>query len=243
MDSAVYQLNGVVKRYGLREVCHIDQLELRRGSITGVIGPSGAGKSTLLRLLGFIEPPTSGLIRFMGLEANGAATLPPEVKRKVVMVFQRPLLMNTTVWGNVVYGLRLRGMKDYQERAEVILNRLGLTELIKAQVNTLSGGEVQRVALARAMVIEPGVVLLDEPTANLDPYNVALIEEMIKEVNCKKGTTVVIVTHNVFQARRLAQRTAFILDGRLIEEGITEQLFTSPRNKSTDDFINGRMIY
>jgi len=124
-----------------------------------------------------------------------------------------------------------------------VLARVGLTELAKAPARTLSGGEAQRVALARAMVIEPEVLLLDEPTANLDPYNIGLIEGIVTDLNRQRGTTIVLVTHNVFQARRLAHRAALMLDGQIIEVTPAPQFFETPSDPRTAAFVRGEMVY
>lgn len=237
--NPVYQLDNVIKCYGSREVCHIDRLEIKRGEILGIMGPNGAGKSTLLRLLNFLEPADSGKISF----ENGDSFPPLEARRRMTTVFQEPVLLSTTVQGNVAYGLKVRRQKDISRRVRSVLEKVGLVHLTTAQAPTLSGGEAQRVALARALVIEPEVLLLDEPTANLDPYNVALIEELISEVNRERGTTVVLVTHNVFQARRLAHRVVFLLEGKVVEVGKTEDVFAHPDDPRTAAFIRGEMVY
>ncbi|MEK7849098.1 MAG: phosphate ABC transporter ATP-binding protein [Chloroflexota bacterium] len=243
MAEAVYVLDGVVKSYASRTVCHIDHLEVYRGEILGIMGPSGAGKSTLLRLLNFLEPATSGAIRFGGAMAEGNGSLSLEVRRKVTMVFQEPLLLSTSVRGNVAYGLWLRGQRGVERRLEEALERVGLAHLARAPAHTLSAGEKQRVALARALAVTPEVLLLDEPTANLDPYNVSLIEELVSTVNREQGTTIVLVTHNVFQARRLSHRAMLMLEGRMVEVGETERLFTHPQDPRTLAFIRGEMVY
>lgn len=243
MNHSLYRLNQVVKRYGDKEVCRIEALEVYRGEILGIMGPSGSGKSTLLRMLNFLEPPTSGSIVFESHLVNGASRLPIDTKRKVTMVFQVPLLFNTSVQGNVAYGLKLRREKDVSQRTREALERVGLLDLAKAHASTLSDGEAQRVALARALVIQSEVLLLDEPTANLDPYNVALIEDLIAEINRERGTTIILVTHNVFQAKRLAHRVMLLLEGNAIEVGPTEELFSHPKDQRTSAFIRGEMIY
>ncbi|MEE8472018.1 MAG: phosphate ABC transporter ATP-binding protein [Dehalococcoidia bacterium] len=242
-DEMVYRLENVVKSYDSREVCRIERLDIRRGEILGIMGPSGAGKSTLLRLLNFLEPTTAGKIRFHDYLANGNGSLPLEVRRRVTMVFQEPQLLSTSVEGNVLYGLRLRRWRDIRPRLQQVLQKVGLSHLAKAPASTLSGGEKQRVALARALVVEPEVLLLDEPTANLDPYNVALMEELVSTVNREQGTTIVLVTHNVFQAKRLSHRALLLLDGKLVEVGKTEDMFGSPQDPRTTAFIRGEMIY
>ncbi len=240
----IFQIERLRKVYGDREVLRVESLEVKRGEILGIMGPSGSGKSTLLRLLNFLEPPTAGTIRFLGKSFNSATTHPPlELRRRITMVFQRPILLSGNVRQNVAYGLGVRGSSGTDHRVDRILDWVGLADLALGPAKTLSGGEVQRVALARAMVIEPEVLLLDEPTANLDPYNVGLIERLIRGIKEKHGTTTVLVTHNVFQARRLSDRVAFILGGQIIEVGETERLFTEPHDPRTGAFVRGEMVY
>ena len=238
----IYELRNVTKRYNGRCVLQVDRLVVYSGEILGIVGPSGAGKSTLLRLMNFLEPPTTGEIRFDRYRSNGT-TPPLEVRRRVTTVFQRPVLLQRSVTENVAYGLRVRGERNVAHRVAAILERLGLSELAHVPAHTLSGGEAQRVALARALIIEPEVLLLDEPTANLDPYNVRLIEEIVREANRQQNTTVVLVTHNIFQARRLAHRVAFLLDGRLVEVAPTERFFEAPSDRRTLAFVRGEMVY
>lgn len=240
--NPVYRLKNLVKSYGEKEVCRIEELDISPGEILGVMGPSGAGKSTLLRLLNFLETPTLGTITFKGHPCSNG-NVPLALRRRVTMVFQEPVLLSTTVEANIAYGLRIRGEKGVGRRVAEILERVGLSHLSKAQARTLSGGEAQRVALGRALVLTPEVLLLDEPTANLDPYNVALLEGLIATINREWGTTIVLVTHNVFQARRLSHRVLFLLEGQVVETGETGQLFSHPRDRRTAAFIEGEMVY
>jgi tungstate transport system ATP-binding protein len=161
----------------------------------------------------------------------------------VTTVFQHPALLHDSVERNVSYGLRLRGRRGSQATVRALLAQMGLEKLRRSQARTLSGGEAQRVALARAIVLQPSVLLLDEPTANLDPFNIKLIEEVILEENRQRGTTLVLVTHNIFQARRLAQRVALLLDGRLVEVALTHDFFETPADPRTRAFVNGEMVY
>lgn len=235
-----YSLRGVVRRYGRRTVLCIDQLEITAGRTLALLGPSGAGKSTLLRLLNFLEAPDAGQIVYDGRVVPPMG-LPLATLRQVTTVFQRPVLLDTSVWQNVAYGLRLRG--NYERTAvAAALQQVGLAHLARAAGRTLSGGEAQRVALARALVVQPRVLLLDEPTANLDPANVAIIEAVTGAL-ARQGTTVVIVTHNLFQARRLANDAALLIDGALVEAGPIDRLFEQPRDPRTAAFLNGRMVY
>jgi len=219
MSEAVFRLKGIEKAYGDRQVLHVPELEIRRGEILGVVGPSGAGKSVLLLLLNLLEPPTAGAIEFLGHSADGGPEgWPLHLRRQVTQVFQKPFLLNTSVRGNVEYGLRIRGESD-------------------------AGTRVERVALARAMVIDPLVLLLDEPTANLDRHNVGIIEDIVTELNRARGTTVVLVTHNLFQAKRMADRVLFLLDGEVVEVAENSYFFDTPADPRTAAFIRGDMVY
>ncbi len=243
MSDLLYSLRQVTKRYDGRSVVEVDALDIRRGEVLAVVGPSGAGKSTFLRLLDFLESPTSGTILFQGTVFAPGKTMPIGLSRRVTTVFQRPILLNRTVMANVQYGLWLRGRHHATDLVMPALEQVGLSHVAHQQARTLSGGEAQRVALARAMVIQPDVLLLDEPTANLDPYNVGLIEEISRQLNRERGTTLVLVTHNVFQARRIAQRVALMLEGKIIELADTEAFFESPKDPRTRAFVRGEMVY
>jgi len=239
-NGVVYELKSIRHTYGERTVLDIDALSIGRGETVALVGPSGAGKSTLLRLLNFLEAPSAGEITYCGQPVGDGASL--ALRRQVTTVFQRPALQHSSVWDNVAYGLRLRGA-PLRPAVDDMLAMVGLGHLARHGANTLSGGEMQRVALARALVLQPAVLLLDEPTANLDPYNVGLIEDIVRQTNEKHTTTVVLVTHNVFQARRLAQRTGLLLSGRLVEIEDTATFFHSPRDERTAAFVRGDMVY
>jgi tungstate transport system ATP-binding protein len=243
MREVIYQLNQVTKQYDHRSVLQVDYLEIWRDEILALVGPSGSGKSTLLRLLNFLEPPSSGAIRFLDTDFSAGRTMPLELRRRVTTVFQRPVLLNSSVWANVNYGLRLRGERDSAGRIQKALEQVGLEQLARQRARTLSGGEAQRVALARAIVLQPDVLLLDEPTANLDPYNVSLIEDIMTALNRERGTTLILVTHNVFQAKRLAQRVALLLEGQIVEVNSVETFFQSPSDPRTAAFVRGEMVY
>lgn len=240
----IYQLHNLTQSYNGHPVVQIEQLDIYEGEILALVGPSGAGKSTLLRLLNFLEQPTGGYLTFEQGSLNGS-TPPLEMRRKVTTVFQTPVLLNRSVAANVAYGLKVRGQdkKAIEQAVMEALERVGLGKLAHQSARTLSGGEAQRVALARALVIQPAVLLLDEPTANLDPYNVKLIEDIVAEENRQKRTTVILVTHNVFQAKRLAHRTALLLEGRLVEIAATSTFFESPADPRTSAFVRGEMVY
>jgi len=238
----VVRLSRVAKRHGEGFALWIEGLEVFRGEVFCLLGPTGAGKSTLLRILAGLARAESGSVEFDGVVQEGGGW-PLELERRITLVFQRPLLLSGTVRSNVEYGLRLRRMPDRSARVVYWLRRLGLDRISAQAAHTLSGGQTQLVALARALAIEPDLLLLDEPTANLDPAHVALVEQVVREENDRRGTTVVWATHNLFQARRVATRVGLMLDGQLIEVAEREQFFRSPADPRTADFVQGKMIY
>ena len=244
MTNVRYQLSNLEQRYGSRTVLRVPDLSIHDGEILAIVGPSGAGKSTLLRLLGLLEAPSLGDFQ---LHVNhrhvNFETASIYDRRQVGMVFQRPLLLSRSVQKNVAYGLRLRGQRDSATTISAMLERVDLKDLANAQPHTLSGGEMQRVALARVLILQPQILLLDEPTANLDPANVRLIESLVREQHAEFGTTIVMVTHNVFQAKRLATRVALFIEGDLIEVGPTEDFFNHPQDPRTAEFVSGDFVY
>jgi tungstate transport system ATP-binding protein len=244
MSEPLCTLTGVQHIYGARTVLRIPSLTIQQGEIFALVGPSGAGKSTLLRLLALLEAPSRGQVSVC---LNGRqvtySTASTADRRQLAMVFQRPALLSRSVRANVAYGLRVRGEHDGHTQIDAVLERVSLSHLAKARPRTLSGGEAQRVAVARALILEPHVLLLDEPTANLDPFNVRLIESLVREQHDQYGSTIVLVTHNIFQARRLATCVAFVLDSELIEAAPVEAFFTRPHDERTAAFISGELIY
>ena len=204
-----------------------------------MVGPSGAGKSTLLRILNFLEAPSSGDVKYYS--EMHQLPLPIDARRKIGMLFQRPELLAASVRENVAYPLNLRGIKD-DARIDRALEKMALKSMSDSNAANLSGGELQRVALAMVLVFKPIVLLLDEPTANLDPYHVDLIEKTIKQLH-DEGTTIVLVTHNIFQARRLSDRIGLLLNGEFAEISGTEKFFERPDDLRAVDFANGKMVY
>jgi tungstate transport system ATP-binding protein len=241
--SPLFALHGVTKHYGNRRVLAVDGLEIARGEVLALVGPSGVGKSTLLRLLNFLETPTTGTIRFLEHIGDSTQRVPLAVRRRITTVFQRPVLLRRSVAANVAYGLELRGQRAVEDAVQTALADVGLAALAHQSARTLSGGEAQRVALARALILRPDALLLDEPTANLDPYNVGLIEQIVTRLNREQGTTIVLVTHNVFQAKRLAQRVALLLEGQIVEVAPVDDFFDAPRDPRTAAFVRGDMVY
>lgn len=234
-----------VKKVYDKEVLSVEQLSLSRGCIYGIIGPSGSGKSTLLRIINLLTPPSEGIIKFEGnpVPANKQERL--ILQRRMALVFQKTLLFKDSVWNNVAFGLKARGYsrQETKERVDYLLEQVGLHEYSLRRADTLSGGEAQRVAIARAIAFEPDLLLLDEPTANLDPGNIEQIENMINSMAKSKEMTVVIVTHNIFQAKRIAEQVIFVNQGKIVEMGLTDQVFNKPANHATRLFVEGRMVY
>ena len=240
--ESIYRMLDLQQSRGSAFTLQVRELKVLRGEILGLLGPTGAGKTTLLRLMAGLDRPTGGDIVFDDARFD-STDLPLRTRRRISMVHQRPILLRGTVRMNVEYGLQLRGSRGRQRNVEDVIDRLGLNKLTSQSSRTLSGGQTQLVALARALVIEPEVLLLDEPTAHLDPAHVALVEETIVQLQRERRTTVVWATHNLFQARRVAGRTALLLHGQLVEVVPTEEFFTSPSDPRTVEFVEGRMVY
>jgi phosphate transport system ATP-binding protein len=250
MDNRVrMQAKNVDFFYGNAQALKNIDLDIFCNQVTAIIGPSGCGKSTFIRLLNRMNellPHTrlTGNIYLDGLDifANIDAV---DIRRRVGMVFQKPNPFPKSIFENIAYGLEVNGVKDKQfirEKVEDSLKKAALWEEVRNRLNEsalkLSGGQQQRLCIARCMAVEPEVILFDEPCASLDPISTAKIEELILEL--KKDYTIVIVTHNMQQAARVSDRTAFFLLGELIEVGKTQELFTAPKHKRTEAYITGR---
>jgi len=239
MTQIIYHVKDFTKVIDKRVIVDVEDLEIRGGELFVIVGPNGAGKSTFLRLLHFLEEPTTGEIEFQGQPVS--MPVPIEMRRRIGMVFQRPEFLDANVLENVNYPLRLRKIRE-NGRVEDALTRLALTDFAQSHTSTLSGGELQRVALARLLVTQSNILLLDEPTANLDPYNAELIEGLIVELH-REGTTIVMVTHNIFQAKRLAGRMGLMLNGQLVEVAPADTFFENPKEPRVKAFIDGEMVY
>ena len=242
------KIDKLKKIYDSLAVVDIPDLEIKSGKITAIIGPSGSGKSTLLFMINGLEAPSEGCIKFEGEVFSSAQDYSLSVRRKMAMVFQKPVMFNSSVYENIAYGLNVR-KNDLSYKKEYISEKVGnaarltgLESKLKQKAITLSGGEAGRVSVARAMVTEPKLLLLDEPTASLDPQNISAIEDIVREANKTYGASVVIVTHNMFQARRIADEVIFLLDGKIIEHGSTESIFENPSDPRTRQFVSGEMI-
>lgn len=220
-----------------KNLVNIDKLSLDPRSVTVVMGPNGAGKSLFLRLIHGLIPPTSGWISW-GEVACGEAT-----RSTQAMVFQKPVLLRRSVASNIDFVLRHRaGTKALrQARCEELLTRVGLSGQAEQPARLLSGGEQQRLALARALATQPRVLLLDEPTASLDPASVQMIEQIVLATNAEE-TKVIFVTHDVGQARRLADDVAFLHHGQLVEHRPAAEFFTNPSSEAANAYLAGRIV-
>jgi len=243
-QTPLIHLQDIKKNYD-QEVLSIDSLSLYKGKIYGLIGPSGAGKSTLLRIINMLTRPDNGYLYIRGKTVPANSNKRLELQRRMALVFQKTLLFRDSVWNNVAYGLKARNYnrKEIELKVGPMLEQVGMADLAHRRADTLSGGEAQRVAIARAVAFDPELLLLDEPTANLDPGNIELIEKMICQMSREKNITVVIVTHNVFQARRIADEVIFLDRGKIVEMGPTEKIFSNPDQEKTRLYVEGRMIY
>ncbi len=250
--APVVETVGLTAVYGGRIALKAMDLTCGAGQVTAVIGPSGCGKSTLLRCVNRLHETVpgaavSGRVLIGGEDVYAATTDPIELRRRIGMVFQRPTPFPTmSIFDNVAAGLRAAGIaprnREIAERVERALRRAGLwaevVDRLDGSALALSGGQQQRLCLARALAIEPQVLLLDEPTASLDPLGTQRIEELLYEL--RGDVTVIIVTHNMQQAARISDVTAFMLDGMLIEAAPTRKLFTTPADARTEAYLTGR---
>jgi phosphate transport system ATP-binding protein len=253
-SSAVREADIVIRdcnlSYGDNHVLHDINMDIEGRRVTAFIGPSGCGKSTLLRCLNRMNDlidnvKTTGTIRVKGLDLYARTTDVIEVRRRIGMVFQKSNPFPKSIYENVVYGLRIAGINDkatLDEACEKSLRGAALWDEVKDRMQEsglgLSGGQMQRLCIARAIAVEPEILLMDEPCSALDPIATLKVEELIYTL--KEKYTIVIVTHNLQQAARVSDRTAFFWLGRLVEYGRTPDMFTKPKDKLTEDYITGR---
>jgi phosphate transport system ATP-binding protein len=225
-------------------------MEIEQGSITAFIGPSGCGKSTFLRTLNRMNDmipnvKITGEVLIGGENIYHANVDVELLRKRVGMVFQQPNPFPKSVYENVAFGPKIHGIKNKKELDEIVERSLRGAALwdevkdhLKRSAYGLSGGQQQRLCIARALAVNPEILLMDEPTSALDPISTAKIEELVQEL--KKNYTIVIVTHNMQQAARISDKTAFFLNGELIEYGETQEIFQNPKNQKTEDYITGR---
>lgn len=232
--------------HALKEI----NISIKANAVTSFIGPSGCGKSTFLRTLNRMNDLIDGARAEGEIIIDGQDILSPEIdvvalRKKVGMVFQRPNPFPMSIYDNVAYGLRIHGLKDRKKMDEIVeksLRGAALWEEVKDRLNApalgLSGGQQQRLCIARLLAVEPEIILMDEPCSALDPISTMKIEELIHEL--KQNYTLVVVTHNMQQAARISNETAFFLSGEIIEMGPTEKMFYRPEDQRTEDYITGR---
>nr|WP_304511197.1 phosphate ABC transporter ATP-binding protein PstB [Desemzia sp. RIT 804] len=249
-NEKIIETNDVHLYYGKNEALKGITLDFNPNEITALIGPSGCGKSTYLRTLNrmndLIQDVTiTGQVKYKGKDIYSPKMDTVELRKKIGMVFQQPNPFPFSVFDNVAYGLRISGMKDKQKIQHIVeesLKKAAVWDDVKDKLHdsalALSGGQQQRVCIARVIAIEPEIILLDEPTSALDPVSSGKIENMLLEL--KENYTMIMVTHNMQQASRISDNTAFFLQGHLIEHGKTRQIFTNPTQQETEDYISGR---
>lgn len=236
--------------YGQNQALHDVSLRFRERRVTALIGPSGCGKSTFLRCCNRMNDAipgarVEGSIRLDGEDVNGPRSDVAALRRRVGMVFQKPNPFPKSIFENVAYGLRVNGMNKNSEIQDVVeesLRRAAIFDEVKDRLHAsalgLSGGQQQRLCIARALAVDPQILLMDEPASALDPIATQKIEESVHEL--KARLTIIIVTHNMQQAARVSDLTAFFYMGKLVEHGATDAMFTRPRLKQTEDYITGR---
>ncbi len=227
------EIKRLVRDYGTKRVLDLEEVTIEKGTRTAIIGPNGAGKSTLLNIVSRIDSASEGEVVYES-----------EDPRLVTQVFQQPYMLRTSVERNIQYPLRLRNWPEerMKQRSDELMKELGLLDLRNQKAWKLSGGETQKVALARALSFQPSLLLLDEPTANIDPATTAEIEEMLLKINREEGTTILFVTHNLAQARRVCNRLLFLDKGKLVESGDCQRILQNPAEEKTRRFIAGELL-
>ena len=247
-QESVIESRGVSIFYGDKKAVNNVNVSFRENRVAAIIGPSGCGKSTFLRALNrmndFIPScRVEGEIKFLGEKIYGKKVDAALIRKRIGMVFQKPNPFPKSIYQNIVWGPKVNGMElNWDELVESSLKGAALWDEVKDKLKesglALSGGQQQRLCIARAIAISPEVILMDEPCSALDPISTLKVEELIQEL--KQQYTIVIVTHNMQQAARVSDYTAFLYLGELIEFGATDRLFTNPREKQTEDYITGR---
>jgi tungstate transport system ATP-binding protein len=226
--------NLLVQRNG-RDVLKIDSLQIKRGETLAVIGPNGAGKSTFLLTLADLIKPVQGQILFNERSIKDWDEL--EYRRRIAFVFQDPLLMDMSVQDNIALGLKFRGVKEYQQPVIKWSKAMGVDSLLKRRAGQLSGGEAQRVSLARAFVLDPELLLMDEPFSAVDPQTRTQLLRDLSRVLAKDHRTTIFVTHNLKEAAQFGDRVAVLIDGKLKQVGRAKQIKEKPIDKSVKDFL------
>jgi len=225
--TVLYELNNLIKTYDQRTVLNLEKLSFKKNKVLGLLGPNGAGKTTLLEILAFLIRPSAGDLWFKKEMVDFTSGKLLDMRRKVVLIQQQPLLFTTTVVKNVEYPLKIRKIPGSKRERIVkeLLDLVGMGKFTHASAHKLSGGETHRVAIAQALACFPKVILMDEPTASVDVENQINIERIIKEINRKKGISVIFTTHDMIQASRLADETLFLYEGK-VAQSIYENIFS-----------------
>ena len=248
--NSIISVSDLCLWYGEHKALKNINIEIPQKSITALIGPSGCGKSTFLKTLNRMNDLVPGVKIEGKVEYNGADIYDPacdvsELRRQIGMVFQKPNPFPMSIYDNIAYGPRTHGIKNKAKLDDIVESSLRaaaiwdeVSDRLKKNALGLSGGQQQRLCIARALAVEPEVLLMDEPTSALDPISTSKIEELAMQL--KEKYTIVIVTHNMQQAVRISDNTAFFLLGELVEYGETEKIFSRPENKKTEDYITGR---
>ena len=234
---SLIEVVGLSHRYGEQVILKNINVGIERGEIFALIGPTGTGKTTLLRLINLLEVPTAGKIYFDGMDITTLGRMKLEVRRRMAFVLQKPVVFNMSIYDNIAYGLkwRVKSRREIKEKVAHLLEVIGLSAIRHKNARTLSGGEAQRVAIARALAVEPEVLLLDEPTANLDPVSTSRVEELISHFHHEM--TIVMATHDMSQGQRLADRIGVIVNGEVVQIGGLRQIFSAPRNREVAEFV------
>ncbi|CAI2625721.1 Phosphate import ATP-binding protein PstB 3 [Apilactobacillus kunkeei] len=247
--TSILRTENVHLYYGEKEALHGFDIEFEQNEITALIGPSGCGKSTFLRCLNRMNDlrnntTVTGSFKIGDRDIYAPTTDMTELRKEIGMVFQQPNPFPFSVYDNVAYGLRIAGVKDKKILDEVVeksLKQAAVWDEVKDDLNknalSFSGGQQQRICIARVLAVKPKIILMDEPTSALDPISSAKIEDTLLEL--KKDFTIIIVTHNMQQASRIADKTAFMLNGDLIEYNKTSKMFLNPDKQQTSDYLNG----
>jgi len=242
MAEALLELQGILVRYGGATIIEVPSLSVYPGEVLAVIGPNGAGKSTLLRVMGALESPAAGKVFFQRREVTRHNRLP--VRRRMASVFQEPLLLNASVYENAALGLKLRRLDGRAAEQRVLpwLERLGIAHLARRQARSLSGGEAQRTSLARAFVLDPELLLLDEPFSALDPPTRDELLLDLETILRETGITTVFVTHDRNEAYMLGNRVAVVIGGRVLQIGATAEVFAQPVNEEVARFVRPPLL-
>ncbi|MCI9219367.1 MAG: amino acid ABC transporter ATP-binding protein [Lachnospiraceae bacterium] len=242
MSAEIIQTIALQKHFGGGDIKALNGVNasVKKGEVVVVIGPSGSGKSTFLRCLNLLELPTGGQVLFEGMDITDKKANINLHRQKMGMVFQHfNLFPHMTILRNMTLApikLLKKSQADAEAKAKALLERVGLSDRANAYPSQLSGGQKQRIAIVRALCMDPEVMLFDEPTSALDPEMVGEVLEVMKEL-AKEGMTMVVVTHEMGFAREMADRVIFMADGKIVEEGTPEQIFTAPRQPRTQDFL------